>query len=458
MSFIKNTHYSPELEKAIIGAMLLEKTAFGRLYGLLQPEVFYYEVNRDIFEMFTKMWDSNEPIDCVTATLKAYREPKNSFANVCIQTYFTGATIAVVSTANLEYHGLILREMYIAREMYRITNGGVSGDAMSHISVLQDKLMKLTQIKASDDFREMDELMVELCQHMDRVKGQELSGITTGFKKLDKITGGFQQGGMYIVGARPSVGKSAYMNSMVLGAAYEGKQVAVISLEMQNRAISARLSSLVSDVEYWRINRNRMIDENQTQLFYQQLSKMSELPIRVSDTAEVNIGDIKAKVARLKQKGKIDILFIDYLQLIEADDENGRNREREVAKISRGIKLMAKQFDIPVVILCQLNRMSEQQGGDKKPKLYNLRESGSLEQDADGVLLLHRDWQSGIKTDENGNSTEFDADVIIAKWRDGEVTEYKVGFDGAKMKFYEREDLQSFNTYKANFDENEKPF
>jgi replicative DNA helicase len=117
MSFIKNTHYSPELEKAIIGAILLEKTAFGRLYGLLQPEVFYYEVNRDIFEMFTKMWDSNEPIDCVTATLKAYREPKNSFASVCIQTYFTGATIAVVSTANLEYHGLILREMYIASEM-----------------------------------------------------------------------------------------------------------------------------------------------------------------------------------------------------------------------------------------------------------------------------------------------------------------------------------------------------
>ena len=286
-------------------------------------------------------------------------------------------------------------------------------------------------------------------------------GVTTGFPTLDKFTGGFQQGGMYIVGARPSVGKSAFMNSMVLGAANVGKNVAVISLEMQNRAISARISSLVTEVEYWRINRNRMIDEQQAQYFYEQISKMAELPIKISDTAEVNIGDIKAKIARLKQNGEVDILFIDYLQLIEADDENGRNREREVAKISRSIKLMAKQFDIPVVILCQLNRLSEQ-GVDKKPKLYNLRESGSLEQDADGVLLLHRDWQSGIKADENGNSTEREADIIIAKWRDGEVTEYKVGFDGAKMKFFEFNEFKqtqpNLNYKSFNGFQDEQPF
>ena len=461
MNFVKNIHYSQDLELAIIGAILLEKTAFGRLYGIMQPEVFYFDINRDIFEQLYKMWDANEPIDCITATLKAHREPKFSFGAESMAEYLTRSTNAIVSTAHLEYHGLLLRQMYIEREMIKLTHNGLIGDGMSQIQIIQDKLTKLTQIKANNDFKGMDELMVELLQHMDKVKGQELSGITTGFQTLDKFTGGFQQGGMYIVGARPSVGKSAFMNSMVLGAANEGKNVAVISLEMQNRAISARISSLVTEVEYWRINRNRMIDEQQTQYFYEQMSKMSELPIKISDTAEVNMGDIKAKVARLKQNGEIDILFIDYLQLIEADDENGKNREREIAKISRGIKLMAKQFDIPVVILCQLNRLSEQ-SADKKPRLYNLRESGSLEQDADGVLLLHRDWQSGIKTDENGNSTEREADIIIAKWRDGEVTEYKVGFDGAKMKFFEFNEQNNFQpniNYKSfNGFQDEQPF
>ena len=461
MNFVKNIHYSQDLELAIIGAILLEKTAFCRLYGIMQPEVFYFDINRDIYDQLSRMWDSNEPIDCVTATLKAHREPKFSFGAECMSSYLTRSTNAVVSTVNLEYHGLLLRQMFIEREMIKLTHNGLIGDGMSQIALIQDKLTKLTQIKANNDFKGMDELMVELSQHMDKVKGQELSGITTGFPTLDKFTGGFQQGGMYIVGARPSVGKSAFMNSMVLGAANVGKNVAVISLEMQNRAISARISSLVTEVEYWRINRNRMIDEQQAQYFYEQISKMAELPIKISDTAEVNIGDIKAKIARLKQNGEVDILFIDYLQLIEADDENGRNREREVAKISRSIKLMAKQFDIPVVILCQLNRLSEQ-GVDKKPKLYNLRESGSLEQDADGVLLLHRDWQSGIKADENGNSTEREADIIIAKWRDGEVTEYKVGFDGAKMKFFEFNEFKqtqpNLNYKSFNGFQDEQPF
>jgi replicative DNA helicase len=133
-------------------------------------------------------------------------------------------------------------------------------------------------------------------------------------------------------------------------------------------------------------------------------------------------------------------LYIDYLQLLDTDDrERNYNREQQVSKISRGLKLLAKDYNMPIVVLAQLNRVSEQQS-DKRPKLHNLRESGSLEQDADGVIFLHRDWMSGIKVDENGNSTEGQADIIIAKWRDGEITEYKIGFDGTKMKFYEFEE------------------
>ena len=154
----------------------------------------------------------------------------------------------------------------------------------------------------------------------------------------------------------------------------------------------------------------------------------------------MDISEIKAKISRLRRKSKIDILYIDYLQLLDTDDKDrNSNREQQVSKISRGLKLLAKDYGIPIVVLAQLNRVSEQMA-DKKPKLHNLRESGSLEQDADGVMFIHRDYMSGIKQNEDGSSTENQADIIIAKWRDGEVTEYKIGFDGTKMKFFEFDD------------------
>jgi replicative DNA helicase len=275
---------------------------------------------------------------------------------------------------------------------------------------------------------------------MDNVQHKELTGVTTGFNTLDRITGGLQPGGMYIVAARPSVGKSAFMGKMVYNAAKKGLTVGVISLEMTDNQITARISSLATEIEYWRIYRSRLVDEEQNERFYRLTAEVSELPILISDKTGVDISEIKAKISRIKRKAKIDVLYIDYLQLLDTDDrERNYNREQQVSKISRGLKLLAKDYNMPIVVLAQLNRVSEQQS-DKRPKLHNLRESGSLEQDADGVIFLHRDWMSGIKVDENGNSTEGQADIIIAKWRDGEITEYKIGFDGTKMKFYEFEE------------------
>ena len=328
--------------------------------------------------------------------------------------------------------------MYIEREMHKITLSGIGDeDGINAITTMSTKLNKLREKVVLDDFRGIDEVMVNLYTHMDQVKHKELTGITTGFKTLDRITGGLQPGGMYIIGARPSVGKSAFMGKMVFNAAKEGFNIGVVSLEMTDNQIAARISSLATDIEYWRIYRNRMMDEEQANYFYKKTHEVSELPIMISDKTGVDIAEIKAKIARLRRKSKIDILFIDYLQLLDTDDKDrNSNREQQVSKISRGLKLLAKDYSLPIVVLAQLNRVSEQ-SGDKKPKLHNLRESGSLEQDADGVIFLHRDWMSGIKEDEHNNSTEGQADIIIAKWRDGEVTEYKIGFDGNKMKFFE---------------------
>lgn len=436
----KDIHYSTELEQAILGSFLIEKTAFGRCYGLLTSDLFYHESHQTLFNCISEMWQDNIPVDLISVHLKLLQNGTELLEGFNTGYFLAKITRDVVSTASLEYHSVLLKQMYFEREIINITHGGLNGkESFEAANIIQDRIMKLRQINLKEDFKTMDQVILSLVAHMDKVKNQDLAGITTGFKQLDKITGGFTPGGLFILAARPSVGKSAFMGKMVLGAAMAKKNVGVISLEMADEQITARLSSIVTDIEFWRIYRSRMQDQDQAVYFYAKINEMAHLPILISDTTVVNIEEIKAKIARLKQKGKIDILFIDYLQLIDTQGNNrNSNREQEVSKISRGLKLTAMEYGIPIVVLAQLNRESEK-ATDKKPKLHNLRESGSLEQDADGVMFIHRDWMVGTKINENGISTENEADIIIAKWRNGELTEYKIGFDGAKMKFYEFE-------------------
>lgn len=436
--FTENLHYCKDLEFAVLGAAMIERDAMGRLYKLIDKDMFYYEGHSQVFDVMQKMWGNNESIDIVSVYLQLVKNGIATIQNYNTPWYVVEITKNVVSAAALENHCVILRNMYIEREMKRITLGGIGEqDGSQAMASVGKRISKLQEKVVLDDFRGIDETLVNLYKHMDNVKHKELTGITTGFPTLDKITGGLQAGGMYIVAARPSVGKSAFMGKMVFNAAKKGYTVGVISLEMTDNQITARISSLATEIEYWRIYRNRMVDEEQAEKFYKITAQVSELPILISDKTGVNISEIKAKISRIKRKANIDILYIDYLQLLDTDDkERNYNREQQVSKISRGIKLLAKDYGIPIVILAQLNRVSEQLA-DKKPKLHNLRESGSLEQDADGVIFLHRDWMSGIKENEDGSSTEHQADIIIAKWRDGEITEYKIGFEGVRMKFYE---------------------
>lgn len=446
MTYQKNIHYSPDIEDAILGAIMLEKTAFGRTYGIVEEKMFYSDQNKSLFKYLADMWAENLPIDLVTVLIKISQANDPVFEKENVGYWLTQKTNQICSTAHLEYHCMILKGMYFERELISITHGGLNGkNGLEAASELQDRLIKLRQANVKEDFISLDSALLALMTHMDKVRDQELSGITTGFKRLDSITGGFTNGGMFILAARPSVGKSAFMGKMVLGAASVGHHVGIISLEMADEQITARLASLTTETDFWRIYRNRLGDEEQSKGFYQtMIDKLGHLPVMISDTTSVNIGDIKAKVSRLKQKGKLDILFIDYLQLIDTDGNNRNvNREQEVSKISRGLKLTAMEYNIPIVVLAQLNRASEM-AGDKRPKLHHLRESGSLEQDADGVIFIHRDFMSGIKVNEQSISTESEADIIVAKWRNGELTEYKIGFDGPKMKFFELEEVSGF--------------
>jgi replicative DNA helicase len=286
----------------------------------------------------------------------------------------------------------------------------------------------------------MVDVVLELHKHMDNVLDKDIIGVPTGFHKFDMVTGGLVKGDMIVLAARPSVGKSAFLGALAVNAAQNSFKARIISLEMSNVQIGARLGSLVSDVEFYKIFRNRMDDERQREELYSKLETLSNLDIKISDKTKVNINDIRAKVGQLKSKDDIDILFVDYLQLLDSEEGSGKSfsREQEVSRMSRGFKLMAKEFNIPIVVLAQLNRESEK-SANKKPALHHLRESGAIEQDADLVVFLHRDWKVGIQQNEHGQTTEFEADLIIAKGRNIETPEIKIGFDGAKMKFYDKD-------------------
>lgn len=441
-------HYSKELEAAILGVCMLESTAFGRTYGLIEPETFYVDDNGKIYEVLKDMSENSMPIDLLTVW--EYLVSKDVKLN-CIDGkgglsyYLMQLTHNVVNSTHLEYHCHLIKKMWRKRELEKLTNSGFDPmeDEKKQIYQLNDRLQEILGSEVKQDWYTMDELIFKLMMHQSDIRNGKKKFVTTGFRAVDRENGGFSAGQMIIIGARPSVGKSALMGKMALSMAMAGKHIGIISLEMNNEEIAGRLASIDTDIEFYKIYRDLWQDENENRRFYEiVVNRTVGYPIYVSDKTKVDVNEIRAKAAKLKYKHSLDCLMIDYLQLVDGTTTNKNyNREQEVAKISRGLKLLAMDMQIPVIVLCQLNRDTTKQGGkDPYPKLQHLRESGSIEQDADVVMMLHRDWMAGIETDENGISTERQADLLGLKWRNGAQFHLKLDFDPQKMKFMEQLD------------------
>jgi replicative DNA helicase len=435
-------HYSKQFEAAVLGACMLEQTAFGRIYGLINPETFYLIDNQEVFRVIDSLYQENLPIDMLTVTQRMIEKNIQLHAGD-IPWYITFLTLNVVSTAHLESHALALKKMWRRRELEKITHSVIDPgeDERKQAIAIQNQIQEILGEQIKRDWYSMDQLMYELMLHQEQIKQGKKEFITTGFKGVDDLNGGFSPGQLIILGARPSVGKSALMGLMAGQIARKKKTVGIISLEMNNIEIAARLASLETETSFAVIHRNLFLDSSQHEIFYDRLRIHAlHLPIYVSDKTKVDVNEIRSKAAKLKHAHGLDFLIVDYLQLVESSGSNKNyNREQEVAKISRGLKLLAMEMQIPVMVLCQLNRaVTNRNYKDRFPKLSDLRESGAIEQDADVVMMLHRDWMADFQEDEQGNSTENTADLLGLKWRNGALFHKELDFNPQLMKFSEK--------------------
>lgn len=441
MEFIKDIHYSPDLEAAILGAAMLEQTGFGRTHGVLKSEIFYSDANQVVYNALSELYSAGLPVDLLTVVDRIRRVKKiDLLAGQTPEYYCVRLTNAVVSSAHIEYHSWILKRMWMEREVMRLTSGGVKleGDVTEQIIQLQTAIRDINSGDFLKEWFDMSELVMGLLQHQENLQANPEAQIKTGIRELDDKNGGFFPGNVIVIGARPGAGKSAFMGQLALNMARNGKKVGIISLEMSNNEIAGRLTSIDTEIDFHKIYRGLYQDENEKARFYDRVAReTSTLPIFVSDATKVNMTDIRAKADKLKATKGLDFLFIDYLQLISADQPKNKTRENIVSEISRGCKIMAKELGIPLAILCQLNReVTKRVGESRYPQSSDLRESGAIEQDADVIMFIHRDWVVGITTDENGNSTENRADLIIRKWRNAESNLHiPLEFDGPKMAF-----------------------
>lgn len=442
MSEILNPH-DDDLESVILGACLTETTAMVLVGDKLSPEMFYETKFGEIYSALLSMYHSGKAIDLVTVRAELASRGKLEAVGGAYELVRLAGRVA--SSAHLEYHTLILRQMYIRREMIAGLHTLLASAADESVD-LSDALADLHRLAghlesgavSNNCLRDMERLMQDTLEQMDkRVENNRngITGIPTGLRELDRLTAGWQQGDLNIIAARPSVGKTAFALHLALAAGRAGKHVLVNSLEMQGERLGDRwLCAQAANVDAGHL-KTGLLDAGERQQALEAARLLSALPVYVDDNPKMSMDHIRSSALLQKSKGRCDLLIIDYLQLCEMKSgQKNRNREQEVAEASRKAKLIAKELDIPVILLCQLNRECEMRA-DKRPALSDLRESGAIEQDADVVMLLYRPALYGLTSERRSKfPSEGLGMVILAKHRNGETGDVYFGHNPAMTK------------------------
>ncbi|MEY5068497.1 MAG: replicative helicase [Bacteroidota bacterium] len=437
-----------DLEEAVLGALMLEKDALSAVIDILKPEIFYKDSHQKIFQAIQVLFIKSSPVDILTVT--AQLRQQGDLEMVGGAYYITELTNRVASAANIEYHSRIISQKYIQRELIKISTEIINNayedttDIFDLLDSAEKNLFEIAQNNLRRDSRKMDDIIRESLDNIEKLKDKVdgLTGVASGFTALDRITSGWQPSDLVIIAARPAMGKTAFVLSCARNAAVQfNKPVVVFSLEMSSVQLVNRLISGETEIEQEKIRKGNLAEWEWQQL-HSKIGRLTEAPLFIDDTPALNIFEFRAKCRRLKAQYDVQLIIVDYLQLMHGKgDSKSGNREQEIGSISRALKSVAKELNVAVIALSQLSRAVENRpGSSKRPMLSDLRESGSIEQDADMVLFLYRPEYYGLEEDEQGRSTAGIGEVIIAKHRNGEVGTVPLRFVGKYVKFVDLED------------------
>jgi replicative DNA helicase len=440
-----------DLEEAVLGAMLIDEKGVNEVIDILSPEVFYKKSHQVIYESIQRLFKESEPIDLLTVSSDLKKNKNFELAGGDF--YLINLSQKVSSSAHIEFHSRIIQQKYIQRKLISISNEIIqksyneSTDVIDLLDEAESKLYDVAQNNIKGSSETAQNLVIQAKKRIEEISKKEgLSGVSTGFEKLDRLTSGWQPSDLIIIAARPGMGKTALALSMARNISVQKKiPVAFFSLEMSSVQLITRLISSETGLSSDKLRTGKLADHEWQQLNVK-VSDLESAPLYIDDSAALTIFELRAKARRLASSYGIKLIVIDYLQLMNIGSGNKTgNREQEISTISRNLKALAKELDIPVIALSQLSRAVETRGGTKRPILSDLRESGAIEQDADIVSFLYRpeyygitEWDDDMKTPSEGQG-EF----IVAKHRNGALDSIKLKFIANLGKF---EDIDSFDS------------
>lgn len=437
-----------DLEEVVLGGMMLEKDAVNTVIDILHPEAFYKDAHKSIYNAIKTLFSKSEPIDLLTVT-NALRS-SGELDSIGGAYFISQLTNRVVSAANIEFHARIILQKFIQRELIRISTDIITDayedttDVFDLLDKAESGLFSVSETNLRRSFSTMPDLVNAAILDIENAKnsGSDLRGVPSGYGGLDAITQGWQKSDLIILAARPSMGKTALALNLARNAAVTfNRPVAFFSLEMSSVQLVTRLISSESYLPADKLRSGNLAQHEWLQLTTK-ITPLVNAKMYIDDTPQLSIFELRAKCRRLKQQFDIQMVYVDYLQLMTTGGDNRGNREQEISNISRSLKSLAKELEIPVLALSQLSRSVETRPGSKKPILSDLRESGAIEQDADMVIFIYRPEYYGLTEDEEKNNTQGLAVINIAKHRNGKLGDVNLKFVAQYARF---DDMANFD-------------
>ena len=440
-----------DLEEVVLGAMMIDKKGVDEIIDILNPEVFYKSSHQYIYEAIFKLFENSEPVDLLTVSNQLRKDQK--LEQVGGDFYLVQLTQKVSSSAHIEFHARIILQKYIQRSLIKISNEIIeqsydeTTDVFDLLDSAESKLYEVTQGNIKRSSETAQDLVMQAKKRIEEISNKSgLSGVPSGFDKVDKLTSGWQPSDLVIIAARPGMGKTALTLSMARNIAVgQNVPVAFFSLEMSSVQLITRLISSETGLSSEKL-RTGNLEKHEWEQLNVKVKGLEKAPLFIDDTPSLSIFDLRAKARRLASQHGIKLIVVDYLQLMTAGgSQKGGNREQEISTISRNLKALAKELNIPVIALSQLSRAVETRGGSKRPLLSDLRESGAIEQDADIVSFIYRPEYYKIEEwdDEERSPTDGQAEFIVAKHRNGGLENIRLKFIGHLGKFDNLDDFDS---------------